>query len=250
MPDTGVRSLGTAVRGVLEEFEGGLLGHERLPPEHHLDRLYWQPDCPTVYCDRCGRSHPDAFRRCRACIDQRLPHHGVVRLAAYQEPMASWIRDFKFRRWESMGRLLGGRLGEACRRHLVDHQRAVDCVVPVPSPWLRGRLRGQDHCLIIAQEVSRVLERPVRSPLRQLGGLPQAHRSRSARLRRPNPFRSSYFGRSIRGRDVLLVDDVLTTGSTIRAASRVLLDLGVGRILVGVLGVSNPPRSPLRASQG
>lgn len=101
----------------------------------------------------------------------------------------------------------------------------VDCIVPVPAHRKRIRERGFDHTLELAKrlgkikgiEVKRILKRTRYSP-------PQAGLTRSMRLK--NPKGSFSIKKRYPCQRVLLLDDVWTTGSTIKEASSVLKNAG------------------------
>lgn len=145
----------------------------------------------------------------------------------YAYPVAHLIRALKFRGERSHARVLGRLLAEA--RGQIDAS-LPDCVVPVPLHVSRYRERGynQSHelarfagaCLGVRVE-SRCLVRAVAT--REQSGLTLTERHRNVRgafrlIRRPQAHR------------VALVDDVLTTGSTIREAADVLRRAGVAEI--------------------
>ncbi len=129
------------------------------------------------------------------------------------------------------------RLREIIRHTFSEHQSALrsDIVIPVPLHHLRERQRGFNQAAVIARVVSRGFG--LRVDDRSLKRIRPTERHRAgmdANDRAQSVERAFAVGKSglIRDASVLLVDDVYTTGSTIRATSQALLDAGAQRVAV------------------
>ncbi len=97
----------------------------------------------------------------------------------------------------------------------------IDAVTWIPTTARRRRDRGFDQAELLARAVARRLGRPCRRLLRRLGDDHQTGRTRSERLEGP-----SLVAVGVAPRNVLLIDDVVTTGATMRAAVEVLTAAG------------------------
>lgn len=115
---------------------------------------------------------------------------------------------------------------------------AADLLVPVPAHPLKRRERGHDQAELLARELSRQVSKAGRRPRvarllrRRDGRPPQSGLSRLARLRAPaRALRSAALaGPRVRGRKIVLIDDVVTTGASLRAAGRLLSRLGAADV--------------------
>lgn len=210
----------------------------------------WIPDDPEAFCLRCGASYlafEDRRGGCGACRGGPGVVDGVVRLGRYARPLSQWIPAIKGRAWRAMGEEMGRLLGERVVELVASGRVAPpDAIVPMPVHWLRRTLRGIDHASTIAESLSRTasipLARVLRVPLRwrQVGG------SRAARTANLARFDARGADR-LDGRRVLLVDDVLTTGSTVREAGKVLRTMGAVGVIAGVCAVADPPERQARS---
>jgi ComF family protein len=105
----------------------------------------------------------------------------------------------------------------------------IDAVLPVPLHWRRQWMRGFNQAREIAGPVARQIGVPL------IGGVRRARATRpqsglSAGKRSRN-VRGAFVARGpCRPRHVLIVDDVITTGATIRQLARVVLDSGAGKV--------------------
>jgi predicted amidophosphoribosyltransferase len=123
------------------------------------------------------------------------------------------------------GRTLAGPLGVAMAE-LVG-LGAADVVTWAPTADRRRRSRGYDQAEVLARSVARSLGVPCRRLLRRTDrGGPQTGRRRAERLARAPSFAAT---RAVNG-TVLVVDDVVTTGATLHAASAALLAAGAGAV--------------------
>jgi ComF family protein len=117
---------------------------------------------------------------------------------------------------------------------------AAEVVIPVPLHWRRRLARGYNQSEVLARALAGALGLPCRPVwLRRVRPTPQQTRQTPAG-RRTNvrgAFRCRPWAR-LRGRTVLLVDDVLTTGSTCDEAARALRAAGAVRVVVAVLAHS------------
>ena len=210
----------------------------------------WVPDDDGAFCLRCGvtyLAYEDRRGGCGACRGGPGVVGGVVRLGRYARPLSQWLPAIKRRAWRSMGEEMGRLLGERVL-DLVASDRLVqpDVVVPMPVHWLRRTVRGIDHAATIATELSRIasvpLEHALRVPLRwrQVGSNRAGRVANLARFDARGAMR-------LDGRRVLLVDDVLTTGSTLREAGKVLRSMGASQVIAAVCAVADQPERQVRA---
>jgi ComF family protein len=143
----------------------------------------------------------------------------------YEAPVDGLLARFKFHAGLASGEVLA-RLIVA----IVD-MPAADLVVPVPLH--RGRLgqRGYNQALELARPLARAWQLPLSLQALHRVRATAAQSELTAPERRRN-VRGAFAARDVAGRRVLLVDDVITTGSTVREAARTLLAAGASEVRV------------------
>jgi len=158
----------------------------------------------------------------------RAPHRyaGVIR---------DGIRIFKFGPEPALAPVLGALIVEAVERQ--PYRKAPGVVVPIPLHRRRRRSRGFNQAELLARVVSRQLELPLETRIlvRARNTPSQVGQGKTARSRNVRGAFRCRSPRRLRGRRVLLVDDVLTTGATVSEAARTLRRGGVIGVTAAVL---------------
>ncbi len=188
-------------------------------------------------CAGCGDDRWGAGSRslCQACFEelpawpwsmQRVPQGCASAwfFGTYEGPVGGLVRRAKYRPDTSAMRDLSRLLGTRVRGRLPD----VDVVVPVPQSWAGSLRRGSHPVRQLASGLASGLQRPVaellvRAHERQQAGLDAGERLLNAR----DSYRCEAL---LEGQRVLLVDDVVTTGSTASVCASELLGAGAGSV--------------------
>jgi predicted amidophosphoribosyltransferase len=174
-----------------------------------------------------------------------------VRLGAWEGVLRHAILEAKYARWRRLAFDLGCTLGFVLARRLQEAGVEPDAagIVPVPMSFRRRWSRGLDHTLAIARGVRSVTGSSVVQPLRRRHCPPQASLAESAREANVRGCFLPRSGESVAHFPVVvLLDDVRTTGATLRAACRVLAarqrrrgePLEPGQVWVATLAVVTP----------
>lgn len=122
---------------------------------------------------------------------------------------------------------LGIRIGEWAAMEIAPLQLAqqIDVIVPVPADRKRKKRRGYNQAELIAKGMARIMNRPVLNLLEKKDtGTSQTKLSRTARRENTTGKYIATIPDTWRGKHILLVDDVLTTGATIGNCAKALLD--------------------------
>jgi ComF family protein len=196
---------------------------------------------PFPACPRCAATvgpFVQAADGCTDCRDSRFRFDRALRLGVYEGA----LREVVLRMKHAAGEGLAERVGELWAEHAGDRlrQAGADVVVPVPLHWWRRLRRGYNQSEALARRLAAGLGLPCQASwLRRVRNTPH-QTGRSAADRRTNvrgAFRARP-GAPLRGQSVLLVDDVLTTGSTASEAAGALRAAGASGVTVAVLAHS------------
>jgi len=200
----------------------------------------WHPDEPDDYCQRCGASAgPGSVLAdgCTFCRGKALAWDRVTRLSLYDEPMDGWVKQMKFaKQWSwatHLGRLLGERVGDP-----IEADKMV--VTYVPMHWRRRWRRGFNQAELMAKSLAKsrgwpmvpMLERTVWTP-------PQPSVIASQRMAN---VKKSFAVRAVdlTGWQVVVVDDIKTSGATLGTCCKLLKGSGARSIQIAVAAVADP----------
>ncbi len=189
------------------------------------------------FCERCGQPYdgpPDDRFHCSNCAGRELAFDFAIAPYLARGTLRELIHRFKFGRTLPLRQPLGRLMAR-----VFDDPRLAGAggwtLVPVPIHRWRYRQRGFNQAVELAAVLSRETSLPVVPALRRVRFTPsQSRLSREERLANldhaiaPHPRQM----RRVAGRDVLLVDDVFTTGSTAQACAQVLVHNGVRKVVV------------------
>lgn len=192
-------------------------------------------DMPIIegYCLTCGIELARTVEACGECVGRPPPFDRALAGFGYRPPIASLVQRFKFDGDLAAGRVLGRLLAE---RLIESGATRPDLMMPVPLNWRRQWRRGFNQAELLCRDLSR-----------HFGGLPWADALRRPRPtvtqselpadRRAGNVKGAFqIGRLPPGvRHAVLVDDVMTTGATLRECARVLKRAGVERVDVWVV---------------
>jgi len=145
-------------------------------------------------------------------------------IGTYEGALRGIVHALKYEGRRSLARLLARRILSQCGSVIT----GADVAVPVPLHASRRRERGFNQATDLARHLGLPVTRALRRvrPTTSQTALPAAQRHRNVR----GAFAPARWPRRIKGRVVLLVDDVSTTGATLEECARVLKDLGAREV--------------------
>lgn len=198
-----------------------------------LDLLF-PPKCPfchrvidrreELFCEDCQRELPWALGR----QGEQKPEFtaGCLSPLFYQERTREAVHRYKFQNCPSYSKAFGTLMAQEVED--LWPQRSFDCVTWVPLSEKRLRKRGYDQARLLAEEVGRQLDLPVERTLEKTRHTPAQSGQEGESQRRANVLDaySMAEGVQVEGKTLLLVDDVVTTGSTLSECARILRTFG------------------------
>jgi ComF family protein len=187
-------------------------------------------------CPSCGvpfqSLETESTHLCGPCILQLPPYAGARAFGRYSSELSRIIQAFKFDGRRNLAGLLAPLLAETLQESW--SLQEIDLIVPVPLHPKRKRARGYNQALLLARDLAGLVGLPYRhDALRRVRHtLPQVGLSDAERARN---LRRAFLCKKpavVKGLHVLLVDDVMTTGSTAASAAEALLEGGALRVSV------------------
>ncbi|MBI3913825.1 MAG: ComF family protein [Chloroflexi bacterium] len=171
-------------------------------------------------CPRCGR--PLTHSPCPYCQREPLHIDGTRALAFFEDKMREAIHAFKYNRRVELAPIFAAQMDNYLRAQ----QIPFDVLMPVPLHPAREKARGYNQSLLLARELQarRAVALWDRDLMRVRATQPQVELD--AAERRDNVRDAFAASARVRGRQILLIDDVCTTGATMDACSVALKQQG------------------------
>jgi ComF family protein len=204
------------------------------------------PYSATCFCIRCkSRLSVSDMYKCRENeFVQRL--WGRVPLeagaAAYyftrESPIRHAIHHLKYRNKPEIGLMLGREFGRKLR--IAEGFQSIDVVVPVPLHPKKERLRGYNQSAMFAQGLAEALDKPLLTGqlVRNTHANTQTQKKRMERFLNVDAMFSLRNPTLLRGKHILLADDVLTTGATLEICGQALLQAENARISCATIAIA------------
>ena len=184
---------------------------------------------PQHRCHTCALPLTGSATQCGACLRVPPPFDACLATVAYTYPWSDLVVAFKFQQDPAWARGLGLLMRSA--PWVEPALDAADVLLPLPLSRARLQWRGYNQAQLLAHALepqkcaAEVLLRIKDTPPQS--SLPRSERLASVRdAFAIDPLRID----QVRGKDVVLVDDVMTSGASLAAAARVIRNAGAARI--------------------
>ncbi len=187
------------------------------------------------FCDLCGDPVAGAVDHgfiCYSCSAEKPAFDGARSAARYDGAAGEALRQLKYEKALWLAPDMAELLHNCLEAEYPD--RTFDLLVPVPLHRIRRRERGYNQSAVLAHELGRRLGCPVRPGMLKRIRPTATQTNLTAKERLSNVAGAFQYGKSGRlvDRQVLLVDDVMTTGATVNACAKSLKKGGAASVHV------------------
>ena len=225
---------------------------------HVVENLLFPPRCPV--CDKpvpkglicpacekklvpigeqvcfcCGKPLVEEEEYCRSCRKERPSYKRGRALYTYNS-VAAAIHRFKYGGRQEYARFFAGEMAD----ELGDFIRRVnpDGLVPVPLSDRRMRARGYNQAALLAKEIGRLTDIPVYTQLVRRVTDTKPQKELNAKERQNNLKKAFKIAQNdVKLSTIIIIDDIYTTGSTVNAVAKVLLEAGVREVYYMALSI-------------
>ena len=210
---------------------------------NRLLALLFPPKC--ILCrELLSRDETDLCHKCRIEVPEfTKPKNNLSFIAHwtavwyYKDSVRLSLLRFKFSGRRSYADAYGRLLAMKLQSNEMDD---FDILTFVPSSFRRKQKRGFDHVRLIAGAVARELNVPLTSALKKIRHTPPQSSILDASKRRANVLGvyRVITPEQVKGKRILLIDDIVTTGSTVSECARVLLTAGAKEVILATVAAS------------
>jgi len=195
-------------------------------------------DLPTIIraCQQCGALlESECAIRCGACATSPPYYDRVISAYAYARPIKQLIAQFKFQQQLSLAPIFAHGLLTKIGRQPSN----IEALLPVPLHPARLRQRGFNQAIELARPLAHAYKKPILvKPVTRIRDT-DTQSSLPAKQRVKNMHDAFTCTRPLKYKAVAIVDDVMTTGSTVNALAKVLKEKGVEYIEVWCIARAN-----------
>jgi ComF family protein len=163
---------------------------------------------------------------CISCHADPLPLEWCEAWGEYRDGLERLLHAFKFERYDFLDDPLASLIEERLRER---SDLAFDAVVGVPMTRRRERERGYNQSALLARALAGKLGLPF-APRFLVREKDRERQSKLARRARAENVRGAFAARDAGGKALLVVDDICTTGETLRACAEALRKGGASRV--------------------
>jgi ComF family protein len=158
----------------------------------------------------------------------------MIVLGSYSGRLERAVRAFKFHGTTRLSRLFGEQLAKAVKKS----QWKLDAICPVPLHWTRRLERGYNQSALLGKHIAKQTALPYVPYLRRTKRTQQ--QAKLAKLERLSNVEDAFVSRPCKG-NILLIDDVITSGATTQACVQALLEAGANSVKVAA--IARTPRT-------
>lgn len=173
------------------------------------------------YCPSCGelnKNERSPITCCNNCIEHPPNWEHFCFLNAYEGEYKNLIIQSKFKGNPSITQLLGILLAECCLK-----LPRPNVIIPIPLHSSRLHKRGFNQCQELSRPISYVLKKPLRHHF-LTRVIPTSHQTGLSQTQRMVNIKNAFQAdKNVKGLRILLVDDIMTTGTTLKQATKALL---------------------------
>lgn len=196
-----------------------------------------------AYCIRCGAtlgpySISDTKEGCTVCKGRYLHFETITPVTYYDGVIKTLIHKFKYARQEFLSSVLNDIIlaDEKLKETILN----IDMIIPVPLYWLKKLHRGFNQSELLSRGIQKHFFKPLSTDnlCRIKNTLSQTQLSKNQRQANVHNAFFVKYPESLKGKRILLVDDVLTTGITATECSRKLKEAGAKSIHLLILATA------------
>ena len=221
-----------------------LLCREKIPLDEQKDLVCLKclkeisPHLPP-FCRKCGRGFAQentASHICGECLNTRFYFERAWAVYPYKENARKLIHQFKYKNKIFLAKPLSGLMIDFIQQYHLPLNHC-DCLIPIPLSPAKLREREFNQAEVLAKEITGHFGiRLLRNNLKRVRDTPaQADLDKESRWKNISGAFRITNPETIKGKTILLVDDVLTTGATASEASRVLKNARASAVYVFTL---------------
>ncbi len=178
--------------------------------------------CPV--CKSKANSSLGCCEVCAKTLFEPFISGDALVLGRYRGKLEQAIRSLKYYHATRLADLFG----QSLAKELKTRSWQVDSITAVPLHWQRRLIRGYNQSALIAKVLAKTFNKPYETLLTRTR--PTQQQAKLPKEQRLGNVSGAFSAKSVKGKRIFLVDDVITTGATIEACREVLLKAGAKQV--------------------